>query len=645
MVSFDVSRNTLLGSVPLEILSLTELRSLDLAQTFLEGTDIFPGVLSLSSLRELRLSNTILSGSVPSYIGQLTALESLWFDDTRLTGLLPSEVGVLTALTDLRVAHNFVSGTIPSEIGRLSKLTSLRFGSNNLASTFPTEICLLTHLEKLGVSGNSLSGVIPTEVGMLSQVATFLFSSNSFSGTIPSEAGHMAALLDLDLSFNALSGSIPTDLGQLPKLTKLYLDGNMLTGVLPSELGLLSDLGALYLGENLSLSGELPHELGLLSKLSVLDVTGNQLVGSLPSEIGQLSHLEMLVASDNLLTGTLPSEMGQMESLKRLHLANNPLSGSIPPELFEWASDLVDFIADFNIVGTEITGSIPEGFCRRIQDLYEQWGHSVVGLGATVDCNNVVCSCCGCPTPMPSVSPSSTFNPTRMPSTSAEPSGSFEPTIVPSLTIEPSASLLPSRLHVSCSNFSSIAHVGAPLGISGKDEHWRGQVAYSAVAVTTNGVVFPGGDVFDDGCCDPEPIAPAGRYEIPRIAVAHSDLGSSGYIYTAHVDDAFIISWERVTQFWEVPQIPLDFQVLLFENGNIEMRWGEGNAAYGVFAAGLEDDPAGMVVASTGAPFDDLEPGSGIFSRWPGNQCRAFAVSSPGYIEVIPHDISEDTMS
>lgn len=199
---------------------------------------------------------------------------------------------------------------------------------------------------------------------------------------------------------------------------------------------------------------------------------------------------------------------------------------------------------------------------------------------------------------------------------------------------------MPSRADVTCSPFSSIASNGTRLAISGQDDailgvdlpfsfSWRGEVEYTRVTVATNGVLFPGVNNVDDGCCVPEPITIFGRYLIPRISVAQTDIAPSGRLYTAHIDDAFIISWEGVFEFGMTRQNALNFQAVLFENGNVELRWGQGNPVVGHFAAGLEDEPAGVIVPATGFPFDG-SLGAGVSTRWPQNQCRVFEVSNNG---------------
>lgn len=685
LLSIDLSGNTFGGSVPSELWSLTKLKSLNLAANLLVSFDVFPDVFQLTRLTTLRLSSNILSGTLSSQIGNLSSLESLWLNNIGLSGLLPSEIGALTALTDFTVADNFLSGTIPSEIGFMSLLTSFKVGYNNFTSVIPSELYLLSQLHTLDVSSNQLTGVLPTEIGVLVRMKKLYLDTNDFSGTIPSEVGLMTALQtlelnsfeafavemvirpdrfslningfsgtipsqvglmtslqDLTLSFNSLSGSIPTALGLLTELTVLQLDSNLLTGGLPSEIGLATKLETLLLGGNGNLSGTIPSELGLLSNLVVLVLNGNQLVGSLPSQIGLLSQLVFMYVSDNLLTGALPSEIGQLDLLGVLHLDSNSLSGPIPPEL-AIPSNLIDF----NVSGTNLTGPLPDGLCQRGQDQFltdsDDFGNA---FSVVVDCDVISCNCCSCPTLMPSTSPSATFFPTRAPSTSIAPSTSLEPTLAPSLTLGPSNSIFPSQTEASCSNFAPIESFGTPLGISRTDGavqvvnlpfsfNWRGQVEYSAVTVSSNGDVFPGPDGFDGGCCVPIPIQIFGRHSIARIATAQADFGSSfGLIYTAQVENAFVISWEGVVLFNEGPQNAVNFQVSLFENGNVELRWGEGNSLDGRFAAGLEDDPVGVLVPATGPPFDGSS-GAGISSQWPRNQCRLFVVVNGGYTEAV----------
>ena len=57
---------------------------------------------------------------------------SLTIPDLGLTGTIPSYLGNLSSLQTLVLSHNWFSGTIPKEIGNLTKLKDLRLRYNKL---------------------------------------------------------------------------------------------------------------------------------------------------------------------------------------------------------------------------------------------------------------------------------------------------------------------------------------------------------------------------------------------------------------------------------------------------------------------------------------------------------------------------------
>ena len=159
---------------------------------------------------------------------------------------------------------------------------------------------------------------------------------------------------------------------------------------------------------------------------------------------------------------------------------------------------------------------------------------------------------------------------------------------------------------------------------------WRGDVGYVEVTISANGEFFAGHQPSNNGCCEAFPIELGGYYvSVPRIAVAQTHLNpvnGGGGVYTAEVDGAFVISWEGVSLIDEPFQQGLNFQAVLYPEGNIEMRWGDGNPQSEVFAiaGGLEEDGMNMIVPVTGAPFDGT---GGVSRSWPQNQCRLFEVT------------------
>ena len=144
---------------------------------------------------------------------------------------------------------------------------------------------------------------------------------------------------------------------------------------------------------------------------------------------------------------------------------------------------------------------------------------------------------------------------------------------------------------------------------------------------------------LDNGCCSAQPIEMLGYYSIPRIAVAQMDLSpqnGNGAIYTSthqllsdgeDDDEAFIISWEDVQIYGVVADENngggLNFQVLLYANGNMEMRWGEGSTGGILLASGVEDDAANVTAPVTGLPYNRTDQ-PGVSDEWPQNQCRLF---------------------
>ena len=188
VVSIDLGRNGLEGSLPAELGGLTELTSLSLNR------------------------NYGLSGEIPSQLGNLAMLQNLSLSYTDLSGAIPPEFGELAELQSLDINRTGLSGSIPPELGRLGELRSLFLASNGLSGEIPPGLGELAKLQRLELQGNDLSG------------------------EIPSERGNLAELRSLSLGYNDLSGEIPPALGDLAGLFWLYLDNNSLSGAIPPEL-------------------------------------------------------------------------------------------------------------------------------------------------------------------------------------------------------------------------------------------------------------------------------------------------------------------------------------------------------------------------------------------------------------------------
>ena len=229
----------------------------------LEGT--IPTQLgSLTDLRTLNLRSNRLTGTIPTQLGNLINLQTLNLQSNRLTGSIPTQTGSLTNLRELDLAGNQLTGNIPTQLGSLTSLRQLHLESNQLEGSIPTQLGNLTELRILYLTGNRLTGSIPTQLGSLTNLTQAFLSSNQLNGNIPTELGNLAFLATLDLSNNQLSGSIPAQLGSLSELKILGLSNNRLTGSIPAQLGNL---------------------LAPTGKLTSLFICNNYLTGAVPTAL------------------------------------------------------------------------------------------------------------------------------------------------------------------------------------------------------------------------------------------------------------------------------------------------------------------------------------------------------------------------
>nr|XP_051211179.1 brassinosteroid LRR receptor kinase BRL2-like [Lolium perenne] len=107
-------------------------------------------------LLHLDLTGNSLSGTIPSSIESLSELVFLDLSYNYLNGSIPPSIG-LPHLAYLGLSNNAISGRIPSNIGALAKLEYLDLSFNHLDGSIPPSIGL-PHLAYLGLSHNSLSG-------------------------------------------------------------------------------------------------------------------------------------------------------------------------------------------------------------------------------------------------------------------------------------------------------------------------------------------------------------------------------------------------------------------------------------------------------------------------------------------------------
>ena len=85
------------------------------------------------------LADNALTGSIPTFLEDLTNLEVLELRGNQLEGPIPSELGNLSELLSLELNGNKLTGSVPPELGNLSKLTRLILELNDLSGPLPPE--------------------------------------------------------------------------------------------------------------------------------------------------------------------------------------------------------------------------------------------------------------------------------------------------------------------------------------------------------------------------------------------------------------------------------------------------------------------------------------------------------------------------
>ena len=239
------------GTLPPEgIAPLTALQSLAITVGFgdtLSGT-VPSEIGSLTDLRYLSISGAAtISGTLPSTLGKLRKLSALTIgtsdDDTwPLSGTLPTELADLGAaaptdvgLLRVELGPNRISGTISA--GVIAGWASGKLSGNLLVSGAPEDEGDIDW-------GLALSGSLPTELGLLVQLQDLELSNLRYvSGTLPTQLGSMSAMNDgLLLSALAVSGTMPTHLGRLGQLTQWVIGDLRMSGTLPSELAAVDQM-------------------------------------------------------------------------------------------------------------------------------------------------------------------------------------------------------------------------------------------------------------------------------------------------------------------------------------------------------------------------------------------------------------------
>ncbi|KAM0066253.1 putative non-specific serine/threonine protein kinase [Helianthus debilis subsp. tardiflorus] len=108
------------------------------------------------------LSSNNLTGHIPSELMSLLELKSLNISRNQLSGIIPEKIGNMKELISLDLSVNRLSGELPMSLSSLNFLSSFNVSFNSLTGRIPTS----TQLQSFGESsffGNKLYGAPLTE--------------------------------------------------------------------------------------------------------------------------------------------------------------------------------------------------------------------------------------------------------------------------------------------------------------------------------------------------------------------------------------------------------------------------------------------------------------------------------------------------
>ena len=315
--------NLVLGQLTATIAQLSELEVLMLFNNSMQGS-LPPELFTMSKLKSLDLSSNMFSAGIPEKIS-LPQLTNFTLVSNRLQGFLPSEWNTPNLQYILFSGNNF-QGQLPPNLGTLDKLVQIDI-SNNFLSELTGELGKLKSLEKLSLYSNRFEEVaIPDEWSGMSSLKEIRI--DSMNGNLPDWIGEgWSNIVSLSITYGQMSGTLPTSLCNFRMINYLDISSNRITGSLPECLC------------------DLPSKT-----LTTLRISGNQLIGKIPDCFEKLHNLTSLSINDNKLTGYLPRSLGSLPRIRSIQLSGNDLYGSIPTEY----AKLADSIDSFDISQNKI---------------------------------------------------------------------------------------------------------------------------------------------------------------------------------------------------------------------------------------------------------------------------------------------------
>ncbi|KAI9152963.1 hypothetical protein LWI28_003655 [Acer negundo] len=125
------------------------------------SSDYIPEELgNLKNLVSLDLSRNNIQGTIPHGLTKLTKLNYLILSSNQLSGQIPITIEALFNLEHLELSNNFINGTIPFELEKMPVLRYLDVSYNNLSGDIPYFLDSMSWMSFINLSYNYLGGEI-----------------------------------------------------------------------------------------------------------------------------------------------------------------------------------------------------------------------------------------------------------------------------------------------------------------------------------------------------------------------------------------------------------------------------------------------------------------------------------------------------
>lgn len=225
-----IAEKWLKGQIPDELRLLEKLRSISIYRNPGISQDSFPNAFKhMKNLEYLAIHFCDLKGTIPGWIGDLTALTSLVLSNNALTGTVPKSIGKLTALKQLFLDDNDLEGSI-KKFANLTNIEALLLEDNRFHGSLDDLVdeSGWKHIQIMDISSNNLSSTIPPSLFHLNNLTVVDLHNNELTGSLPEIKKANKAMKFLALHQNQIKGQIPDSMQHLQKLTHLDLSNNII---------------------------------------------------------------------------------------------------------------------------------------------------------------------------------------------------------------------------------------------------------------------------------------------------------------------------------------------------------------------------------------------------------------------------------